>query len=413
MLSLFVEAIIAAVPPALAWLGLFAGRRRLDSGRPGGFLLATTAGVAAAAAIASLELTTDWISREVLALWLLPLLVLLAGAGVVWTWWPRTSDGRGPAWGRASLAVLAALVCVVGLPDLFSLAAAVVPYGASPFTTDALGNLGGSVLGSAVVAVTGWALYRGATGAPARAVRLATCLVLLFVGLDHLVTLTRTLVVRGLVDPSPWLFGVVVVAVNNQWMLTAGIAIACLIPVGSALVAPRASRTVPANPAQARLHRASVLTRRRFLGLSSLGVGVVVAALTLGRSVADAEPTLSAPEALAGDEESVWVEIAAIDDGHLHRFAYPAQDGTEVRFIAIRKSTASYVAALDACAICGPAGYYEQDGRVICKMCGVAMNIATIGFAGGCNPIPIDYTVGDGRLSVARTVLDANAQVFE
>ena len=52
------------------------------------------------------------------------------------------------------------------------------------------------------------------------------------------------------------------------------------------------------------------------------------------------------------------------------------------------------------CEVCGNAGYYENNGRVICKRCDVVMNINTIGFKGGCNPIVIPYEVNNGQIIV-------------
>lgn len=413
MLSLFVNSLALSLTPCLVWVGLFAARRRLCPGRGSRtFLIATSAGVVAAVAIALLEQFTNWISREVLELWLLPASVLLVLAVLVWVWWPAGEDRGLPPWGTVAVAMVAGLVCVLQLPDVFALVAAIVPYGASALTSDALANLSGYLLGVATTALTAWAAYRASIGAGRRVTQIATSVVLLLLGASQLVALTRVMLVRGLVDPPSWVFNAVVVGVNNQWLVTVGLAVAALLPVGSALVAQRASRTPPANPAESRLRRAGVLTRRRFIGLAGVGLGVAAATMTVGRAMADTEPTLSAPEPLSTDAHDVWVAIPAIDDGHLHRFAYDAKDGTEVRFIAIRKSTNSFVAALDACNICGPAGYYEKDGRVICRMCGVAMNITTIGFKGGCNPIPIAYTVAEGRLTVARKVLEANTKVF-
>ena len=45
-------------------------------------------------------------------------------------------------------------------------------------------------------------------------------------------------------------------------------------------------------------------------------------------------------------------------------------------------------------------------------LCEVAMNIATIGFKGGCNPIPIDYKVSNGTLTVPISALEASASIF-
>ena len=35
---------------------------------------------------------------------------------------------------------------------------------------------------------------------------------------------------------------------------------------------------------------------------------------------------------------------------------------------------------------------------MVCKRCDVVMNVNTIGFKGGCNPIPLAYEVSGGNL---------------
>ena len=55
---------------------------------------------------------------------------------------------------------------------------------------------------------------------------------------------------------------------------------------------------------------------------------------------------------------------------------------------------------MDACDICGETGYYEKNGQVVCNLCDVVMNINTIGFKGGCNPIVIDYSIENGHIVV-------------
>lgn len=34
----------------------------------------------------------------------------------------------------------------------------------------------------------------------------------------------------------------------------------------------------------------------------------------------------------------------------------------------------------------------------MCKRCDVVMNIRTIGFPGGCNPIPLNYAIENGKM---------------
>ena len=70
-----------------------------------------------------------------------------------------------------------------------------------------------------------------------------------------------------------------------------------------------------------------------------------------------------------------------------------------MRWIVVKKpNSASFGVGLDACEVCGNAGYFERNGQIICKRCDVVMNINTIGFKGGCNPIPLAYEVKDGYL---------------
>jgi uncharacterized membrane protein len=98
---------------------------------------------------------------------------------------------------------------------------------------------------------------------------------------------------------------------------------------------------------------------------------------------------------------AVYVSFDQVSDGHLHRFGYTTDDGVTIRFIVIKKPNASsYGIGLDACDICGETGYYEKDDQVVCNLCDVVMNINTIGFKGGCNPIIIDYSISDGYIIV-------------
>ena len=95
----------------------------------------------------------------------------------------------------------------------------------------------------------------------------------------------------------------------------------------------------------------------------------------------------------------VYVPFEKVNDGHLHRFGYTTDDGVTIRFIVIQKPNSSaYGVGLDACDICGETGYYEKNGQVVCNLCDVVMNINTIGFKGGCNPIPLAYEVTGGNL---------------
>ena len=121
------------------------------------------------------------------------------------------------------------------------------------------------------------------------------------------------------------------------------------------------------------------------------------------------------PVTLVGDE--VTVPTAQITDDKLHRFGVHVDDGKgkspEVRFLLFKKPNGDIVSVADACQICGPVGFYIGSEGIICKMCASPLNAASMGQAGGCNPIPLKSTVANGQVTIAAADLKAVATWFE
>lgn len=111
--------------------------------------------------------------------------------------------------------------------------------------------------------------------------------------------------------------------------------------------------------------------------------------------------------------KTILVPLSEVEDGHLHRFEYLV-DGHNIRFIIVKKPNGStaYGVGLDACEICGLAGYFERNNQVVCKRCDVVMNKATIGFKGGCNPIPFPYEVKDSQIVIQKADLEKEKDRF-
>ena len=200
--------------------------------------------------------------------------------------------------------------------------------------------------------------------------------------------------------------------INNEAVFTIAAGLALCAVVVLTWLASRSIPTVGANPAEGRLGRARSRLYKSMAGTAALGYLCGALLITVGVAYGSQEIELSPPESFSVVDDQVSVNLADISDGHLHRFEYTTSGGVKVRFIVIQKSGSSFGVGLDACDICGPTGYYEKDGKVICKLCEVAMNIATIGFKGGCNPIPIDYKVSNGTLTVPISALEASASIF-
>lgn len=193
------------------------------------------------------------------------------------------------------------------------------------------------------------------------------------------------------------------VFVKNHSDLFAFCALALLLIAAAGLLVASFKQNEPyRNPAEHRKIRAKWRTIRRWSTAAALAGVIAVCNLTVVEAMTATQVTLSPIEDVSAvDDENVYVSFDLVNDGHLHRFAYTTDAGVQIRFIVIQKpGTQSYGIGLDACDVCGETGYYERDGQVVCNLCDVVMNISTIGFKGGCNPIVIPYEVSNGQIIV-------------
>ncbi len=120
------------------------------------------------------------------------------------------------------------------------------------------------------------------------------------------------------------------------------------------------------------------------------------------------------PEPYELNDGIISIELAKVSDGHLHKFSYVTPNKYDVRFLVVKKPAGTaYGVGLDACDICGIAGYYERgDDEVICRRCDVVMNKNTIGFKGGCNPVPFEYEIRAGKIFIDVKALEAEETRF-
>lgn len=167
------------------------------------------------------------------------------------------------------------------------------------------------------------------------------------------------------------------------------------------------------NPAELRKKKYRMRCNRNLAKFLLILIVINVFSLTYLRAYSGREIQLSEPEEYEIEGDMIVIPLSELEDMKLHRYQYTASDGVHMRFFLIKKSQGSYGVVLDACEICGPSGYYERGNDVICKLCDVIMNRGTIGFKGGCNPIPIPYIVHDEKIKINTQDLDANSFVFK
>ena len=155
------------------------------------------------------------------------------------------------------------------------------------------------------------------------------------------------------------------------------------------------------NNAERRKLLKKLQVNRRWAAAAVLCMLLSLVNITWFKSIVTRAVDLAPIEECKISGHDMVVPFEQVEDGHLHRFAYTTEDNVQIRSIIIKKpDSSSYGIGLDACDICGETGYYEKDGQVVCKLCDVVMNINTIGFKGGCNPIVIPYTIENGSIVV-------------
>jgi len=147
---------------------------------------------------------------------------------------------------------------------------------------------------------------------------------------------------------------------------------------------------------------------------------VVVAALVV------ASLGLIAWNALVGGETGKFVTVNAnqgqilipvteVSDGKAHFFTYK-KDATDVNFLVIKSSDGQIRAALDTCDVCfrGRMGYRQEGESMVCNKCNQRFHSNLINeIRGGCNPVPLQRAVIDGKVAIPEAELIQGAAYFQ
>ncbi|MDR1185567.1 MAG: Fe-S-containing protein, partial [Coriobacteriales bacterium] len=204
--------------------------------------------------------------------------------------------------------------------------------------------------------------------------RLRTAMLGIYV-LFGLLSCIQILYAHHMIPRARWIRAILQVSINYGdaclYALLALALIAAVLALRGQLRALRGEPTI--NPAQRRKMRAAWRTLRRWSTVVAVCCLIAVFSLTLVKAYNERTVELTPAEPLEYSSGQATIPLGLVEDGHLHRFVHVAADGTEVRFIVIKKNATAYGVGLDACNICGATGYYERDDEVVCMMCDVVM----------------------------------------
>ena len=160
-------------------------------------------------------------------------------------------------------------------------------------------------------------------------------------------------------------------------------------------VAHATAAKLASGEAERRLLKAQNRRQRNWMIAAASACLVVILVLTADFIYARANSAPPSVRTIAAQGQEVRVQLGEIQDGKMHLFMTDEGGGQSVRFMIIKKPD-GWGAALDACRICGSEGYRQDGQNVICRHCGSAIYVPSIGQAGGCNPIGVPSHV-DGR----------------
>lgn len=299
------------------------------------------------------------------------------------------------------------------LPDVILQLTIFVDSSTPPFTSDMLLRALGFVLGAAAAICISLMVRSLRATSNAISFKIAIVLSMIILLIQQVTSLLQIMQGSILLYIDDFSFNVLVWLINNNPLMIMAQISVFLIPAVASLVIGFKTAVVGENAAEIRTKRAFKRKSRKSALAALLAAVTVILTLTAGVSIMNIKPTLTPPEPYELHDGVATINFVQISDGHLHRFQYKAKDGTVMRFIIIKKNGGAYGVGLDACENCGDAGYYEKDGKIICRKCDVAINLATIGFKGGCNPIPFPYKAGHGKITIHTADLDVLSSHFK
>ena len=265
-----------------------------------------------------------------------------------------------------------------------------------------------------VCGLIGWLIYRLCARLSTRLVMVIATFAIIIFTIQNAINLLQILIVRRFISPQQWMMDLVIFILAHVNLFTFIFMVLVLLLTVLLYTKAKTTSLVGNNPAQIRKLKASLRRDRRTSLLLMAGVAITAYTVTRARYIFEkgVELTPAEPVTLNADGLIV-IPLEQVNDGNLHRYGYQTTDGTLVRFIVIKKSENAYGVGFDACDICGASGYYQRGNQVVCILCDVVMNIATIGFSGGCNPVPLKYEILDGNMIIRPTHLEAEKSRFK
>jgi high-affinity iron transporter len=258
----------------------------------------------------------------------------------------------------------------------------------------------GTTIGIAIAVAVGLFFFQGTLRIPLHRFFKATSAILMVVAFQLALTGVHELSEAMWIPSSKTEMATIGPIVRNEVFFFVVILGAAALVVLREWFSSQAPASDPAANSAERRMREYAFRRQRVWSFAAalLCIGVVLSfagEYVYGKVAA--APVPSKP--LVAQDNLVRIPLTDLTDASLHFYSADV-NGSVIRFLVIHKQNGDYATALDACQICGPSGYRQEGQSIICRTCGAAIYIPSIGESGGCNPIGVKSRVEGGAVVV-------------
>jgi high-affinity iron transporter len=268
----------------------------------------------------------------------------------------------------------------------------------------------GTIVGIAAAVAVGLFFFKGTLRVPLHRFFAVTSVILMLVAFQLALTGLHELSESRWLPSSKQEMAVIGPIVNNEFFFFVFIFGAAALLVFREWQTAKHSKAakVASNEAEKRLIAAQNRRQRRWMAAAAVASLSVILVLTADFIYAHANSAPPSARLIVATGNELRVPLSEVQDGNLHLFTANI-GGQSLRFMVIKKPD-GWGAALDACRICGAEGYRQDGQNVICRHCGSAIYVPTIGQAGGCNPIGVASHVDGTDLVLDTTQLTQAAK---
>jgi len=258
----------------------------------------------------------------------------------------------------------------------------------------------GTALGIAIAVAVGLFFFQGTLRIPLHRFFKATTTILMVVAFQFALTGLHELSEAMWLPSSKAEMATIGPVVRNEvFFFVVILGVAALVVMREWFSARQPAADAAIDPAERRMREWQFRRQRRWSFAAAFLCVLVVLSLAAEfvYARASAAPTQATQLVARGGE--VRIPESDLADPNLHYYSADVS-GTVIRFLVVRKSNGEYSTALDGCQICGWSGYRQQGQNVICRNCGAAIYIPSIGESGGCNPVAVKSRVEGGEVIV-------------